>query len=188
MVRTVRVVAHSPDWVQAFRREAAELCSVFGERQVAVHHIGSTAIEHIVAKPIIDILVEVRDIGAVDELNEGMCQLGYTPRGELGIPGRRYFSKGSESIHSHHVHVFQTGHPEVERHLLFRDYLCAHPLEAQAYGRLKEILAVQYRRDTDGYTVAKSGFIEEMDRRARHWVKLRWESTAGGRPAAPLRV
>ncbi len=171
MGRTVRMVAHDPQWAQQFCEEAGRLAPVFGEQLVAMHHIGSTAISGIVAKPIIDILVEVRDIASVDSLNEPMRRLGYTARGELGIPGRRYFRKGSEEEHTHHVHAFQAGHLEVQRHLLFRDYLIAHPLEAQAYGRLKHMLAVQYREHPEAYTNRKSSFIEEMDRRARQWKR-----------------
>jgi GrpB-like predicted nucleotidyltransferase (UPF0157 family) len=173
VARTDRLVSHDPTWAQQFREEAERLSSVFGEQLVAIHHIGSTAISGMIAKPIIDTLVEVHNIASVDSLNEAMCQLGYTPRGELGIPGRRYFRKGGEEIHTYHVHVFEIGHSEVRRHLGFRDYLIAHPLEAQAYGRLKQMLAVQYRQQTARYTDAKSGFIEEMDRRARSWQSPR---------------
>jgi GrpB-like predicted nucleotidyltransferase (UPF0157 family) len=113
----------------------------------------------------------VHDIALVDSLNEAMRGLGYTPRGELGIPGRRYFRKGSKEVHTHHVHVFKADHPEVRRHLQFCDYLSANPLEAQAYGRLKQLLAAHCRRAPECYTHAKSGFIEEMDRRARDWTE-----------------
>jgi GrpB-like predicted nucleotidyltransferase (UPF0157 family) len=149
--------------------EADQLAIVLGDEVVAIHHIGSTAIPNTWAKPIIDILVEVHDIERIDEFNEAMLQQGYKPRGEFGIPGRRYFRKGSDEARTHHVHAFQTGHPEVRRHLNFRDYLISHPEEAQAYGRLKGILARQFPEVIDTYTEGKSGFIEEMDRRARAW-------------------
>jgi GrpB-like predicted nucleotidyltransferase (UPF0157 family) len=170
-------VIHDVEWADWFSEEAQRLAPIFGEQLVAIHHIGSTAISGIVSKPIVDFLVEVRDIALVDSLNEAMRLLGYSPRGELGIPGRRYFRKGSEEMHTHHVHVFQTDNPEVQRHLGFRDYLIAHPLEAQAYGRLKQLLAAQYRSHPERYTDAKSGFIEEMDRRAKYWEesqRRRW--------------
>jgi GrpB-like predicted nucleotidyltransferase (UPF0157 family) len=81
--------------------------------------------------------------------------------------------------------VFQTAHPEVKRHLDFRDYVIAHPLEARAYGRLKELLARQYPDDREGYTTAKSGFIEEMDRRARVWSEA-VDRRAPGSSRTPL--
>ena len=156
----------------------------FGDQAIAIHHIGSTCIPDVPAKPIIDILIEVHDIETVDHLNEQMRSLGYEPRGELGIAGRRYFRKRNDGEHTRHVHVFQTGHAEVERHLSFRDFLIAHPEEAQAYGRLKGMLASQFAEDRGRYTEAKSGFIEEMVRRARAW-KASTNALATGDPQGP---
>lgn len=173
MSRSIRVVPHEPHWARLFAEEAKLLRAVFGDELVAIHHIGSTAIPSISAKPIIDILMEVRDIEKVDGFNASMRRQGYEPKGEFGIPGRRYFRRGSSQARTHHVHAFQTAHPEVGRHLAFRDYLIAHPPEAQAYGRLKEMLARQCGQDRESYTNLKSGFIQEMDRRARAWREAR---------------
>jgi GrpB-like predicted nucleotidyltransferase (UPF0157 family) len=158
MVRKVEVVPHDPNWSKLFRVEADQVAVVLGREVVAIHHIGSTAIPGISAKPIIDILVEVYDIEKIDEFDE-----------EIGIPGRRFFIKGDDSTRTHHVHVFQTGDPEVERHLNFRDYMIAHPEVAQAYSRLKEELARKFPEDIKGYIEGKDGFIKEMDRRAAAW-------------------
>jgi GrpB-like predicted nucleotidyltransferase (UPF0157 family) len=98
-----------------------------------------------------------------------MMRLGYQPKGEFGIPGRRFFIKGNDSARTHHVHVFQTGDPEVERHLGFRDYMIAHPQEAQAYHRLKEELAQKFPEDIESYIEGKDGFIKEMNRKAKAW-------------------
>ncbi len=65
--------------------------------------------------------------------------------------------------------MFQTGHPDVERHLSFRDYLIEHPEEARAYGRLKEELAQRFPEDIEGYMAGKDGLIKEMDRKAAAW-------------------
>lgn len=130
--------------------------------------LGSTEVG-ILAKPIIDILVEVEDITAVDGYNPDMAALGYTPKGENGIPGRRYFRKGSDSRHTHHIHAFQTGHPEIGRHLDFCDYLIAHPEAAQAYSALKARLAREFPYDGAAYTEAKTGFIRNVDAQATRW-------------------
>lgn len=134
---------------------------------VAIEHIGSTAIPGIKAKPIIDILLVVRDIERVDAKNNAMQNLGYEALGEYGIPGRRYFRKRKGEEDTHHVHTFQEGNPEVQRHVLFRDYLRAHADEAQAYTRLKERLAEQFQHDIDVYTEGKSGFIQRIDQLAK---------------------
>ena len=167
--RRVEVVPYDPAWPEMFAREADEIAEVLGPEAIAIHHIGSTSIPHLCAKPIVDVLVEVCDIERVDDFNDEMTRRGYQPRGEYGIPGRRYFVKGGDTTRTHHVHVFQIGHPDVERHLNFRDYLISHPEEAQAYGRLKEELAQQFPEDIEGYMAGKDGLIKEMDRKAEAW-------------------
>jgi len=122
-----------------YEEEAIKLRRIFGEQLVAIHHIGSTSIPGLEAKPIIDIMPVVEDINSVDEHNESMREIGYEPKGENGIPERRYFQKGGDN-RSHHVHIFQVGSPHVERHLAFRDYLRTHPIEAREYGDFKQKL------------------------------------------------
>jgi GrpB-like predicted nucleotidyltransferase (UPF0157 family) len=160
--RIVEIYPYDPTWVAEFAAEAARLTPVFGDNLVAMHHIGSTAVPGLPAKPVIDIMPVVNDIHQVDDLNPHMAALGYIARGEHGIPGRRYFRKGSDAHHSHHIHVFQVGSPEIAKHLDFRDYLRAHPEAMAAYGRLKTTLATQYRTDPPAYTNAKADFIAEI--------------------------
>ncbi len=169
MIRKVEVVPHDPLWAYSFQAEAEVLSNIFGDQLVAIHHIGSTAIPGIVAKPILDFLVEVRDIQKVDELNSEMEALGYQPRGEFGISGRRYFVKQFGEAHIFHIHTFQSVNPELERHLNFRDYLIAHPQDALAYSRLKEDLARQFPDDIDNYVAGKSDFIKNIDGKALEW-------------------
>jgi len=97
-----------------------------------------------------------------------MVKLGYAPRGENGTPLRRYFTKNVNGVRTHQLHIFQTGNPEIARHLTFRDYMRAHPSEAKAYEALKENLAMQFDNTLD-YAEAKNGFVREMDRRASEW-------------------
>lgn len=89
----IKVVPHDSDWSNKFGEEAMHLIAALGKNVVAVHHIGSTSIPGIYAKPVIDILVEVKDIKAVDTDHPAMESLGYEVMGEFGIPGRRYFRK-----------------------------------------------------------------------------------------------
>jgi len=167
--RIIEVVPHDPDWTEQYQHEAHLIADIFSDQLVSIHHIGSTAIPGIKAKPVIDMMVVVQTIQQVEQFNQAMIDLGYSPRGEHGIPGRRYFKKGSDEIHSHHVHVYGLGHPDILLHLNFRDYLRAHPMEAQAYSQLKETLAQQYREDPPGYTDGKTDFVVERNRRAAQW-------------------
>ena len=121
------------------------------------------------AKPIIDIMPIVRDIHAADRHITGMARLGYVPRGEYGLPGRRYFSKDTDGIRTHHVHMYEIHNPEVMRHLAFRDYLCAHPDVARHYAEIKLTLAQMHPRDIDAYVAGKDSFIKDAEARAMRW-------------------
>jgi GrpB-like predicted nucleotidyltransferase (UPF0157 family) len=168
----MKVTVHppNPEWIDQFEEEAPKIHQALGGNVVAIHHIGSTSIPDIYAKPIIDLLVEVQEIDAVDNHNATMAALGYEAMGEYGIPGRRYFRKDNDAgRRTHHVHVFKAGSPEVLRHLAFRDFMTAHPALAQQYSDLKRQLAVQHPDDIDSYMDGKDGFIQEMQRQALEW-------------------
>ncbi|MBN1264195.1 MAG: GrpB family protein [Anaerolineales bacterium] len=168
--RLVSVEDHQAAWAEDYRAEAELLRDVFGGLLVRIHHIGSTSVQGLAAKPVIDILIEVRNLEKVDTLNERMLALGYEARGEYGIPQRRFFPKGGNQ-RSHHVHVFPAGHSRVRQHLLFRDYMRTFPEEARVYAQLKQSLAKQYPHDIDGYCDGKDEFIKEIDRRAALWAE-----------------
>lgn len=170
-MRKVEVTAHDPRWQAAFKAEAESVLKALGdENVVAVHHIGSTAIPNIYAKPVIDLLVEVRSHEKLDERSGEMAAIGYEVMGEYGIAGRRYFRKSNElGVRTHHVHAFESGSPEIKRHLAFRDYMIAHPHDAQRYSELKRQLARAYPEDIDSYMDGKDSFIKEIDCRAAKW-------------------
>jgi GrpB-like predicted nucleotidyltransferase (UPF0157 family) len=168
----MEVVPYNPAWQEEFQAERNRVAWALGENVLAIHHMGSTAIPGIKAKPIIDLLVEVISIAMVDACQANMATLGYKSHGEHGIPGRRYFSRGINEQHTHHMHVYERGHEDIQRVLRFRDYLIAHPEEAQRYSQLKERLSEEFRFDPTGYTDSKSEFIQEINRKA-HELELR---------------
>jgi GrpB-like predicted nucleotidyltransferase (UPF0157 family) len=170
-MRKIEVVPHNPNWKQEFERESNLVADALGNNVVKVHHIGSTSIPGIYAKPIIDMLVEVTNIEQVDESNSPMIALGYEVMGEFGIPERRFFRKDINQIRTHHVHTFTVGSYDVERHLVFRDYMIAHPEFAQKYSELKQDLAKKFPHDIQSYMDGKNGFIKDMGKRALAWRK-----------------
>lgn len=168
----VEVVPHDLTWRSKFEDEAKLIASALADNIVDIHHIGSTSIPTIYAKPIIDILVQVQDIAKIDEQSSAMIALGYKNMGEFGIPGRRFFRKyNDQGIRTHHVHIFKINVAEVQRHLAFRDYMIAHPEDAIKYSDLKRALAKQYPNDIEGYVNGKDGFIKEMERKAIEWKR-----------------
>lgn len=105
MPQQVRVVAYDARWADEFRKESEKIKEILGGECVAVHHIGSTAVEGLQAKPIVDIMPVVKDIGKIDALYPEFEALGYECMGEFGIAGRRYFRKGGDE-RTHQVHIF----------------------------------------------------------------------------------
>lgn len=163
----IHMVPHDPTWRREFDREAARLRDALGSETVDVHHMGSTAVPSIHAKPVIDVLLVVRDLAALDAGRSSVEALGYEALGEFGIPGRRYFRRDNErGDRTHQIHAFEAGSAQITRHLAFRDYLIAHPEVAQDYSDLKRGLAAKYPDDSEAYMDGKDGFIREIDRRA----------------------
>ncbi len=130
--------------------------------------MGSTSVPGLIAKPVIDICIGLQEPPPPGEaIIVALADLGYEHRGEHGIPGRHFFRKGAPR--SHHLHVVLHGNDFWVRHLLFRDYLRAHPDEAEAYADLKRLLAIRHAGDREMYTDSKGPFIAGVLERARAW-------------------
>lgn len=170
-MRQVRIVPHDPAWKETFEAEAATLRSALHDEALAVHHIGSTSVPGLRTKPTVDVLVEVRKIENLDDLEEPMAASGYEAWGEYGIPGRRFFTKDRGPERLCNVHAFEAGTPEVERHLAFRDYLRKHPETARAYGKLKMELAEKHPADIEAYMDGKDAFVKETEKKALTWSR-----------------
>jgi len=117
--RNVRLENWSSDWANKFKAELARLERLLGTNYLYAHHIGSTSIKGIKAKPIIDILVVVSSLKALDDVYFN----GYEVKGENGIKGRQYIQKNEQGDRRYHIHIYEEGHPEIVNHLLFRDSL-----------------------------------------------------------------
>lgn len=160
----IRLVPHDPRWAASFEAERAALAAAGGGLLAELHHVGSTAIPGIAAKPVIDILAVLARPGDGLACVPAMQALGYEYRGANGIAGRHYFNRGVP--HTHHVHMLPAQHPEVGRLLRFRDHLRANPEEARAYEALKQDLALRLGADRRAYSEAKSAFCARIDRLA----------------------
>lgn len=167
-MRRVEVTPYNEKWPLMYMAEEAKLKHILGGNIVAIYHIGSTSVPSVKAKPIIDIMPVVKDINLVDRFNEEMREFDYEPMGEFGMIGRRYFHKGKKT-RTHHVHIFQDGSPDIERHLAFRDYLREHSDVSDRYGALKEKLAKQFPNDMDSYINGKDALVKEIEAQALEW-------------------
>jgi GrpB-like predicted nucleotidyltransferase (UPF0157 family) len=166
----VIVEPHDPGWAGKFDRESQIVVRALESIIVAIHHIGSTSIPAIYAKPIIDMLAEVIAIEEVDSRNPAMARSGYQAMGEYGIQGRRYFRKDNDAgVREYHVHVFAVDSAKIELYIAFRDFMCAHPELAKQYSDLKRRLACEHAHDIERYMDGKDAFVKEMERRALSW-------------------
>ena len=169
-MRKTIVQPWTKDWEAAYLTEKSMLVSLMHDQLVDVYHIGSTSIPTIgYAKPIIDILLVVKDINKVELFYEELALQRYMARGEHGILGRRYFTKGNEN-RTHHLHIYQAGHENIAKHLNFKAYLTAHPLEAKEYGELKVKLANQFPDNTHAYQAEKEKFVHDLMRKVEMWT------------------
>ena len=178
MLQPIQVIlaAYNPEWprIAAVHAERLQLlCS----NLVAVHHVGSTAVPGLIAKPIIDLMPIVASLTSLDEQRQSTEALGYRWHGELGIPGRRYCTlTDKDGIRVVQLHFFNTNSPHVERHIAFRDYLRAHPDEATAY-------AAEKRRAQNLHPVNSHAYADEKDKwiRTAETKALVWASTTSPR-------
>lgn len=127
-----------------------------------IEHIGSTAIPNIVAKPVIDIALAVKNLNHIQKIIKKLTTGGYIYRDEQGISDRHLFVKITEDNRTHHIHLMPISHVQWVIHLLFRDYLIAHPGIAKDYEKLKLALKEQYHHDRTEYTKRKSNFIVKV--------------------------
>lgn len=173
MSQKVFVVKYEECWNEEFRRESKEIKRILGENCIAVHHIGSTSVPGLQAKPIIDIMPVVRNIAEVDTLNSDFESIGYECMGEFGMPGRRYFRKGGDE-RTHQIHIFEESNQfDIQRHLALRDYLRSNAEEARRYGELKASLAKRFPRDIAGYCDGKQQYVHSLEERALAWARAR---------------
>jgi GrpB-like predicted nucleotidyltransferase (UPF0157 family) len=155
---------YDPSWADIFEAERLLIGPIFDRRAVGIEHIGSTSVPDLCAKPIVDVLVGLRELALSDDEIEAMQELGYEYMGEFGLPGRLYFRKGDPR--THHVHVVEYGGDHWQRHLAFRDALRANPEERKRYDALKRQLAAE-GHPWEAYSELKTPFIRGVEERAR---------------------
>lgn len=161
MANPVIIEDYDPRWPQWFEMLRSPIAACLNEMAASIDHIGSTAVPGLAAKPVIDIGVLLRSSTDLPSVMHRLAELGYEYRGDLGVSGREAFRAKSNAI-QHHLYVCAPGNREYNRHIAFRDYLRAHPSDANAYARLKRELAERFGGDREAYSQAKSEFVQRI--------------------------
>lgn len=171
MPQHITVVDYNSAWERDYLAEEKRIKRILKQNCVAIHHIGSTAVSGLAAKPIIDILAVVKSLEAVDKVANEFEEIGYENLGEFGIVGRRYLRKGGDE-RTHQIHIFaETDTNNVIRHIAFRDFMRTHSEERTKYAELKKELAVKYPYDIEGYCEGKAAFVKDMEEKALAYYK-----------------
>lgn len=172
----VILVAYDPAWPQMAASHAQSL-RVLGPTLVVVHHIGSTSVPGLAAKPIIDLMPVVTDLDSLDRQRPQINALGYEWHGELGISGRRYCTLCDErNVRTVQLHIFKAGSPHIDRHIAFREYLRAYPEAAKAYENEKRRARNLHPKDSHAYADEKATWIRDTEVKALTWFFKRKSS------------
>jgi GrpB-like predicted nucleotidyltransferase (UPF0157 family) len=156
---TARVVPYDPRWAVLFEEAAAELRRALGSAILDVHHVGSTSVPGLAAKPVLDLLVSVPDFEAARALVPALSRLGYEFRPDEEIPDRHYFRRLRGRIRTHHLSLAEPASRHHRVTLAFRDALRRDPALAAEYEHLKLGLARAHPRDRLAYTEGKTDFV-----------------------------
>ena len=165
---SLEVTDYDPDWPRLYEEETGHIREALGQSVVAMEHMGSTAVPGLVGKPVIDISVGLRRPQLTDAQVAAMERLGYEYLGEFGLPGRLYFRKGEGGRRTHQVHAVEHDGEHWHRHRAFRDYLRAHPEEAEAYAAEKRRVAAE-STGLEDYSKRKQPFTDALFERAWAW-------------------
>ncbi|WP_239004703.1 GrpB family protein [Paenibacillus tepidiphilus] len=162
-VNPVVVAAYDPAWTSEFQRIQERMLEIAGDLIIAAEHVGSTSVPGLPAKPIIDIDLVMESYDLLPQIIERLGQYGYEHEGNQGIEGREAFrSTREDGFMKYHLYVCPKDGKGYLEHIAFRNYLREHSAACQAYGELKQALAVQYREDREAYGAAKTAFVHEI--------------------------
>ena len=163
MAKRVIVVPYSKQWKTDFEIIKQHLLPAVKDTIISIEHIGSTSVEGLSAKPIIDIDIVIKDYSVFNTVVERLATLGYIHEGNLGIKDREAFDyKGNADLPKHHLYVCPEFSAELHRHIAFRDYLRNNPEAVQKYSKVKEAGAELFPDSIDDYIAYKSPCIEEI--------------------------
>ena len=159
----VTVLPYDSSWGTAFEEIKKEIESAIGDLVIGIEHVGSTSVEGLSAKPIIDLDVVIKDYSVFDAIVSRLETIGYIHEGDLGIKDREAFKYlDKPHLQKHHLYVCPQYSKELLRHVTFRDYLRSNREAVQKYSAVKEAAAKLFPDDIGKYMEYKSCCIEEL--------------------------
>lgn len=165
----VEVIPYNVYWPDIFEQEGQKIQNELNHYLKAIHHIGSTSIPNMSAKPVIDMLLEIESVDDIDLISKKLSQLGYDQLRRQIIPHRSFFTRRLDENISFHLHIYERGDPQVKRHVNFKEYLMQHVKDAEKYAALKIKLAKQFQNDIYQYVLGKDKLVQEIDVKAKLW-------------------
>lgn len=164
----VEIADFDPEWARRFHSWSERIAASLGSSAIRIDHVGSTSVAGLAAKPVVDIQVSVAELAAEERYVPQLEALGLSLASRDDL--HRYFRPPAGQPRLVHVHVCAEGGEWQWEHLLFRDYLRAHPEGIQAYAGAKRDAAMIWRDDRWGYTEAKTGIILDLLEQAGSWA------------------
>ena len=161
----VILAEYDENWAVEFENERNAIQRAITDYKIGIEHVGSTSVESLCAKPIIDILIGIERFNDGFECVTDLEAIGYESKGENGVPGRHFFAKGNPR--THHIHMVEMNSNFWNEHLLFRNYLRNNSEARIQYSELKKELALKYENDREKYTSSKAEFIKEIIKKAK---------------------
>ncbi|MFX1560770.1 MAG: GrpB family protein [Promethearchaeota archaeon] len=169
----VIVEEYNPEWALWFETLCSLLKPILGEYVIRIEHVGSTAVPGMLAKPIIDLNIVIRDED-FEEVNSILSEIGFVHLGDLGITGREAFNCVDPELKSrlppHHLYICDLHAEELNRQVTFRNYLRTHPDDANAYSEFKRHLVREYSGNRVSYIEGKDALVKEILERALRWA------------------
>lgn len=163
----VKLEDYDKKWKESYINEEKFLKQQLKDIIVEIHHVGSTSIEGIVAKPIIDILIVIKTFDEIKTIEKILKKYDYENRGHQGVETRYFFAKGSSENRTHYIHFVTPKNKTYYDLILFKKYLTEHPQERKQYCNLKQELAYKYPEERAKYTKGKNDYINKIIERAK---------------------
>lgn len=164
MAKKITVVPYDPKWADEFKKIKNELLPVIGDNAISIEHVGSTSVEGLWAKPVIDIDIVI-DNENLPVIIKKLADIGYYHKGDMGISGREAFGYNDDEkshLMKHHLYVCQKDNAELKRHMALRDFLRNNCEYREKYGNIKREMAKKFPNDIESYILGKQPIVMEI--------------------------